>query len=1003
MVLLTLSSCTVDLERGRVHHREGERSLTARELELLQYLVQRAGTTVHRDELMREVFRYSEEVVSRSCDNAVRRLREKIEADPARPDHLVTAFGQGYRFVGLAAAEPASVPAEPTAPWSARILDLGEVQVDLDRARITSPRGEQELTANELALLSVLAERGSMDREALAQRVWGNPSPRPLVNAVMRLRKKLEPDPAEPRLLVTTATGYGLLRAVVAPPVPPPEPLVGRVELLEEVQQALQLPGRWVVLVGIGGIGKTRVARQVVAAAGGAWVEAAGASSAAELAFRIARAWGIPQTGEEDPALRLARVLEHKTGLLVLDDLDSLDEAGRDALAGWVAAGSKLRWLGTCRRRTRVPHEQVIELSPLSTDDAERLFVARARALDPSFRSRPAERKLIRDLCERVDGLPLAIALLASRAPVMAPQDLLGHMHLDLLADQGQQGPHASMRAALQASVEGLSEPDREALWTLAQFRSFDAGDALALLGPGALDRLSSLRERSLLRAVGGEGSRRLGVWEVVRDYARESRDPARARRYLQRLARFGDEGLRLRLEAQDEVLFDQIEASLDDLWSAVELAVQMDEPELAARCAIALGYRFLTGGPYRSGVEVLQTVLALPGLPRELRPRLRTTLALLWSVMAQLREAAEVARQAVTEAQEVGDLRSEAWAAGVLGNERTLGRLDHAAAREHWQRMAELAQRLGDEPLERWAWSWHAEASGQKAEVRRQLEQLVAVAPAEHPLVMGAARRLGEWAVREQRLGDARFWLEQAASHPLGQRSFSEWVDTQKELANLYLAMGATEAMDQIVEETLGTLRDLGLPFDTFALLVQHACSLLYRGQGAQAARRMEAARAAHVRMQPEAATSAYLDGRSAEVALALGDAQTALQHLERALPWARAHQRLQTVAQLESMQGWALTSMGRLPDGLALCEAACDAIRTAPPKPRAVVTARLGMVLAMQGDRARALEVRERARQLGREAGLANLPTDVGWALHLLDQALGLKAAQSTGTDGP
>jgi DNA-binding response OmpR family regulator/tetratricopeptide (TPR) repeat protein len=1003
MELLTLASCTVDLERGRVHHRNGERTLTARELELLQYLVQRAGTTVSRDVLMREVFRYSEDVVSRSCDNAVRRLREKIEADPARPDHLVTAFGQGYRFVTLAAPETAAPPSPGSTPWSARILDLGEVQVDLDRARIISPRGEQELTANELSLLSVLAERGSMEREALAQKVWGNPSPRPLVNAVMRLRKKLEPDPAEPRLLVTTATGYTLQRVQLQEPSPPSDPLIGRVELLAELQQALAHPGRWVVLVGIGGIGKTRVARQVAASAGGCWVEAAGASSATELAFRIARAWGIPQTGDEDPVARLTRVLEHKSGLLVLDDLDSMDESARSALAGWVAASGKLRWLGTCRRRTRIPHEQVLEVPPLPTDDGERLFVARARALDPSFRSRPAERKLIRELCERVDGLPLAIALVACRAPVMGPRDLLEQMHLDLLADQGEQGPHASMRAVLQATVERLSPPDREALWALALFRSFDASDALALLGPGALDRLSSLRERSLLRCVGEEGSRRLSVWEVVRDYAREHEDPARVRRYLQHLARFGDESLRVRLEAQDGLLFDQLEAGLEDLVAAVELAAEKGEPLLAARCAIPLAYRFLTGGPYHRGVEVLQSVLALPGLPAELRPRLRSTLALLWLVLTRFEQATLAAAQAVQEARETGDTRSELWAEGVLANVASLGERDLATACVHWQRMATLAEQLGDELLGRWARAWLAEASGKKGQMRVELEQLVAAAPPEHPLVMSAARRLGERALVEQRLADARFWLEQASRHPLCQRFFVEWLDVQQELMGLHLATGDTEAMDQTVEETLSAIHDLGLHLNSAVLLMQHASSLLFRGEVAQAERRFEAARASFVRMPREAATGAYLDGRTAELAMATGDARTALQHVARALAWTRERGKVNSTAQHESLRGWALFSSGQLEEGLAVCEAACASIEEHPPRPRAIVTARLAMLRAMHGERARAHELRQAAWQLGREAGVTQLGSDVGWALHLMDQALGLGSAQSTGTDGP
>ena len=96
--LLTLACCTVDLSRQQVQ-RDGEAlALTTKETEVLTYLSARPGKTVEREDLLREIWGYRSAVVTRSVDNAVLRLRAKIEPDPAKPRHVITVFGVGYRF-----------------------------------------------------------------------------------------------------------------------------------------------------------------------------------------------------------------------------------------------------------------------------------------------------------------------------------------------------------------------------------------------------------------------------------------------------------------------------------------------------------------------------------------------------------------------------------------------------------------------------------------------------------------------------------------------------------------------------------------------------------------------------------------------------------------------------------------------------------------------------------------------------------------------------------------
>ena len=93
---VSLGGVTIDFARMTVTHGRDELHLTHREFELLKYLVERQGRVVHRHELLREIWGYPDAPTTRSVDNAIARLRKKIEPDPARPRFIHTARGDGY-------------------------------------------------------------------------------------------------------------------------------------------------------------------------------------------------------------------------------------------------------------------------------------------------------------------------------------------------------------------------------------------------------------------------------------------------------------------------------------------------------------------------------------------------------------------------------------------------------------------------------------------------------------------------------------------------------------------------------------------------------------------------------------------------------------------------------------------------------------------------------------------------------------------------------------------
>jgi len=102
---LQLTAARVDLDSRIVDRAGSERRLTSREADLLRYLSDRAGITVSRDELLREVWGYRQLVFTRAVDHALARLRRKVERNAQRPDHLVSDYGEGVRFVGIGDAE----------------------------------------------------------------------------------------------------------------------------------------------------------------------------------------------------------------------------------------------------------------------------------------------------------------------------------------------------------------------------------------------------------------------------------------------------------------------------------------------------------------------------------------------------------------------------------------------------------------------------------------------------------------------------------------------------------------------------------------------------------------------------------------------------------------------------------------------------------------------------------------------------------------------------------
>jgi excisionase family DNA binding protein len=365
-----------------------------------------------------------------------------------------------------------------------------------------------------------------------------------------------------------------------AAPVEPPTSFVGRDQLVIDLSRRAHLAtDRLMTLTGPGGVGKTRLALRVLERAapsfpdGVAFLPLASVTDPTLVMPTIARALGLAPTAERTPAEQVQRALAEAQLLLVLDNLEQVRESGPE-IAALAGACPGLVILVTSRVRLHVAGEQCVAIPPLALPDgsqargengdgsltsiaqseAVRLFVDRARAAAPDFALTPANVRDVAAICHRLDGLPLALELAASRLRHLHLPDLLVRLDrtLPLLRDGPRDAPPRlqTMRAAIAWSYDLLT-PHQQALfrWLAVFVGGFegDAGAAVAerQIAPdplnhpavegsatdsGALlDGLSALVDHSLLQLGSSassprhtRGATRYAILETVREFGLE-------------------------------------------------------------------------------------------------------------------------------------------------------------------------------------------------------------------------------------------------------------------------------------------------------------------------------------------------------------------------------------------------------------------------------------------------------------------------------------------------
>jgi predicted ATPase/DNA-binding CsgD family transcriptional regulator len=385
-------------------------------------------------------------------------------------------------------------------------------------------------------------------------------------------------------------------------PPTPATPLLGRASELVAVRDLLtRADVRLVSLVGPGGVGKTRLALASLASSaddfteGACWVPLASLTETARVWPSVARALGVPDPPEGTAALEgLKRHLFARSVLLALDNLEHLIEIAPE-LVELLEACPQLKVLVTSRRalRVRSEHEYLVRpleppsitvsLEAVAQNDAAQLFVQRARAVRSDFSLSAENASTIAQICARLDGLPLALELAASRLRLFTADGLLERLSAPLDALVG--GPRdaserqRSLRATLEWSLALLEPEERRLFARLGVFvGGFDLEAAEAIGGPDALKRLEVLVEQSLVQA----NDDRFFMLETIRESALEhleqNGDATDAReahaRHFQALCERAEPEI---WGANQTAWMDRLERELDNLRAAMGWGLEHD------------------------------------------------------------------------------------------------------------------------------------------------------------------------------------------------------------------------------------------------------------------------------------------------------------------------------------------------------------------------------------------------------------------------------------------
>lgn len=537
-----------------------------------------------------------------------------------------------------------------------------------------------------------------------------------------------------------------------------PSTFIGREEELTQIGELLADANcRLVTLVGIGGIGKTRLATQSAiraldSHADGVWmVELASLTEADFLPQQVASVLRVSaqeaREGYSETDV-LVDYLREKSLLLVIDNCEHLVEACAEFAETLLRGCPQVKLLATSREDLRIPGETVFHVSPLElppdetpgdplgTYEAIQLFVERAAAARRGFKLTRENGGALAQICRQLDGIPLAIELAAARVKVITPEQIAERLEdrFQLLTSGSRTAlpRHQTLEATMDWSYSLLSEPEGSLLRRLSVFSggwTLEAAETVAQFDDDTkgevLELLSQLVDKSLVLVEEQTHAVRYGMLETVRQYGKNKLNESgeietvreRHMEYFVQLAEDADEGMR---DSRQIGSIEVLENEHDNLRGALRWSIDNGEADWAYRLVGALGWFWFIRGYWKDAWIWLEQSLAL-NMDSDPLLRAKATYRAggLEIIRGKLTGTTELVEEALVTCWENDDAEGTAWCLNLLGQAGTWGYKDYDEAAAHLSESIELFSMLENE----WGVAWSLRYLGQINEARGDYE----------------------------------------------------------------------------------------------------------------------------------------------------------------------------------------------------------------------------------------------------------------------------------------
>lgn len=570
------------------------------------------------------------------------------------------------------------------------------VRMTQGKKDLTGPSGRERVTR----LIATLVDQGTISNLDEANSLLLAASMPPLFDGQPMEAKLITGLTTQPAIL-----GHFVRRTNLTAPI---SPFIGRVQEVAEIRQLL-VTTRLLTLVGVGGSGKTRLARQaaadmLISFANGVWfVELTALTNANLVSEQVASVFGFVVSGREAMD-HLVDFLRDRHALIVLDNCEHVITTVTPFATRLLEACPRLSILATSREALNIEGETTWLVPPMHIDEAIALFIRRAQAARPNI-ILSLDHPKARYICERLDGIPLAIELAAARLRGMSLEDIAARIEnrFELLADGRRTvlPRHQTLRALVDWSYNLLSPIEQVLFCRLSIFSGgWTAEMALHATSDDPIDPASAnvqrspidettflglllkLVDKSLINAIyeTEETETRYAYLETIREYAFErlssSTEAGRMPiRHAQAVESFVWKGSRGLLTPQDGLWLRRFKREYSNVYSALDWCLTQGNAPLLG-CSILAAMYFFHG----TGTAVIDTTHvhqwlglafshiseAMPALTRGFLYTFRVTIGI-----RSLSEATSDYRNALLCFQETGDsiliAASKAWLARFL------------------------------------------------------------------------------------------------------------------------------------------------------------------------------------------------------------------------------------------------------------------------------------------------------------------------------------------------